>query len=529
MGLGTPAVGHAWVGRRGWAPGTVRGGVTYGCFVLRPGSVCSRAWYKGIHVGVGSPRMIRLGDSPLPSPGSHVGDRGARDGAVESWKDRTGRVLLGCGLASGAAILLGTVIPPAGSGALPPPESPGADASCRADAHLLPADQASGLGVRWSEPPHVSSLEERKEMEAWCRGVGPPLLHRPGPVPHPAADGKGLDGKGLSPSRPDAVAGLRTSAGVQEPGPDGDRVVVMAWNTHVGNGDLDGLLRDLRSGHLTGAPEEHFILLLQEVYRAGPTVPGAATSPTRSADRIGGNRGPGGDRSAGSIDRVARRHDLHLFYAPSMRNGRPGTEGTAGPEDRGNAILSTLPLHDPEVLELPLRNQRRTVASATVGWTGSDGARQRFRVASVHLDHRSAWGRLHRSLGADRAEQVDRVVDALRAHPHAVVGGDFNSWFGGQQEEGIQRMREAFPLPEAAPAASTLVPWIPLLNPLVDHLFFRLPEGWLAQYRVVDDPYGSDHRPLLGWIGTSGGDAPAPPFPAGDPPAAEGSGGGETS
>jgi hypothetical protein len=34
----------------------------------------------------------------------------------------------------------------------------------------------------------------------------------------------------------------------------------------------------------------------------------------------------------------------------------------------------------------------------------------------------------------------------------------------------------------------------------VDHLFFRLPDGWRAEAGVMDDGWGSDHRPVLGWV-----------------------------
>jgi hypothetical protein len=34
----------------------------------------------------------------------------------------------------------------------------------------------------------------------------------------------------------------------------------------------------------------------------------------------------------------------------------------------------------------------------------------------------------------------------------------------------------------------------------LDYLMFRLPDGWTADYRVLADTWGSDHRPLLGWL-----------------------------
>ena len=34
----------------------------------------------------------------------------------------------------------------------------------------------------------------------------------------------------------------------------------------------------------------------------------------------------------------------------------------------------------------------------------------------------------------------------------------------------------------------------------LDHLFFRLPDGWDAGYDVAGSTYGSDHYPLVGWM-----------------------------
>jgi hypothetical protein len=174
----------------------------------------------------------------------------------------------------------------------------------------------------------------RKTLDAWCRGVGP-VVHQSGPL-NPTAD---------SPS-------------VQGP------IVVASWNVNVGAGDLAPFVADLRAGQLSGGRRvEHFVLLLQEVLRTGDTVPpgGPAQSGAR---RI--------MRTPPRVDIVdfARESGLSLLYIPSMRNG---LDASAPAEDRGNAILSTMPLHAPMALELPFVRQRRVAVFATLGGWGDEG------------------------------------------------------------------------------------------------------------------------------------------------------------
>jgi endonuclease/exonuclease/phosphatase family metal-dependent hydrolase len=288
-----------------------------------------------------------------------------------------------------------------------------------------------------------------------------------------------------------------------------DRLPIVVWNVHLGAGAVDSLIADLRNGRITGSSETHFLLLLQEVSREMGGVPVAPSDDVRSADRIQPGSGQVGSMS---IERVAQRNDLHLVYVPSMRNGKPGDGGI--PEDRGNAILSSLPLRDVEAVEIPVEVQRRVVVAATVsGETATPGGGWSLRVATVHLDHRASWTRLHESLGANRARQAQRVVEAFAEEHAIVVAGDLNTWLRGNAEEAVRVLRESFPLPSKAPPEATYpVPGLP--DWTLDHLFARLPEGWSAEYRVLPESYGSDHRPLLGWVTfgpQGGGRGPAAP------------------
>ena len=161
------------------------------------------------------------------------------------------------------------------------------------------------------------------------------------------------------------------------PAPVVDRLAVMTWNVHVGSGNVADVVRRLRTGEFTGGePIEHFVLLLQEAYRRDTAVPAQIPRGFPAPDRIAARIGRGPD-----IGHAAKELGVALFYVPSMRNGIASVD----PEDRGNAILSTLDLRDPVVVELPMENQRRTAVVATVQAQARDGSPWVLRVANVHL------------------------------------------------------------------------------------------------------------------------------------------------
>ena len=318
--------------------------------------------------------------------------------------------------------------------------------------------------VEWRTPEEPAA---RDELDRWCRGVGQPVLFEPTAEP----------------------VGEAT-----------DRVAIVVWNTHVGAGRLDELVADLRSGRLAAEPVSDFVLLLQEVYQVRGDSPEPPPAELEGGDRIA----HGSERRLGSIDALASRLGLHLLYVPSMSNGRPGQAELS--EDRGNAILSTLPLDGLEALELPVQRQRRVAISATVRGASRSGASWSLRLVNVHLDHRSPWGRILRSFGADRAVQAERLIAAFRGEDRVAVGGDFNTWFGGLDEPAIRLMRSEFPRPVDLPDRGTVSAPAFLSDLVLDHLFFRVPEEWSVGYEIVPDMYGSDHRPLIGWIDFGAGD-----------------------
>jgi endonuclease/exonuclease/phosphatase family metal-dependent hydrolase len=267
------------------------------------------------------------------------------------------------------------------------------------------------------------------------------------------------------------------------------------WNAEVGHGRLAELIGDLRSGALMGEPVREFVLLLQEVHRAGSAVPDPVPEWAAVPRRTGYARAPG----RVDVVEVARREGLSLLYAPSMRNGHKGG-GLA--EDRGNAILSTLDLASPTALELPYERQRRVAVLASVEITNRAGEPFTLRFASVHLDNRARFGRIHRTFGAARAAQARALVAdvSITRSQAVVVGGDLNTWVPGADAAAVEVLRSELPMPAEPPSEGTHeLPW-PAPRLRLDHLFFRLPQGWRAQYRVADSTYGSDHHPLLGWI-----------------------------
>jgi endonuclease/exonuclease/phosphatase family metal-dependent hydrolase len=295
----------------------------------------------------------------------------------------------------------------------------------------------------------------RDTLDAWCRGVGPSVFEVP-------------------------ARSVRWTAG----GP----LAVVSWNVNVGAGDLAEFVSDLRAGRFSnGHRVEHFVLLIQEALRTGPMVPAPAPGQAGARRLL---RGP----TRTDVVAFARNAGLSLFYVPSMRNGRAND---AAPEDRGNAVLSTLTLADARAVELPFERQRRVAAVASVGDAGS---RDKVAVASVHFDpfvgRRKLW--LFGAAGA-RARQARALVRALPASPPLVVGGDLNTWLGS----GEPALAELTRMSGQRPRAEKGTFWT---GAVLDYLFFRVPDRWRPAYDRARSTYGSDHYPLVGWIGPT----PAP-------------------
>ena len=320
--------------------------------------------------------------------------------------------------------------------------------------------------VRWVEP---EARRDREALSRWCDTIGPILIQ-------PLA--------------------------VQPPAAPIDRLAIVTWNVHVGGGDVSDLVGRLRRGEFTGGtPIEHFILLLQEAYRRDPAVPSRVPrgfpAPSRIAAAVG--RAP-------DIANVARALGVSVFYVPAMRNGIAAIDA----EDRGNAILSTLDLHDLVVVELPMERQRRTAAVALLQGYASDGTPWKLRVGNVHLD--TALAITRGGPFAARRRQAHALIEALRTPEGlpTVLAGDFNTWWGAT-EPALNILRSAFP---QTPRTPNLKTWSgPLgIHAQLDYMFIRGPlEG--VQLQRLPSQFGSDHYPLLAVLDVGVRTADAPPQP----------------
>ena len=318
-------------------------------------------------------------------------------------------------------------------------------------ASLLVIAAVAGSGA---DPPihwlRVGADNEVRALGRWTAGVGPPFV----------------------------IAQPPERATSQVP-------VLVSWNTHVGAGDVDALVADLRSGKLTGHPVGSFVLLLQEAYRSGgdvPTTPAAGTS-WASAQR---------PRHAGiareDIVSITRRLNLAAFYVPSMRNGAPG----ATDEDRGNAILSTLALTDLTAIELPLERQRRVALEAAVTILPPGGSPTTVRLVCTHFTN-AVMHHLWILSESGRLRQARALARVLPADGPLVVAGDFNAWFG-YRDTAFKELAQVVPPASSDDRRATFG------RMRLDHVLARLPPGWRASVRRADSRYGSDHYPLVAII-----------------------------
>ena len=309
--------------------------------------------------------------------------------------------------------------------------------------HAIGRYDTVGLAnLSWFSPLNAT---DRSTLARWAAGVGPPIVR---------------------------------NAGTQESSST-DTLCVISWNTALGAGRVGELLASVRAVH-GNAP---IVLLLQEAFREGPEVP-SAKRPSVFAGRLGG-------KDSVEIEALAADLGMNLYYVPSMRNGAPWDTD----EDRGNAILSTLPLYELSALELPFERQRRVAIAATVSGTSSSGAQWRARLVSAHFDNtvgaKRGW-----ILGGGfaRVRQTRALLEFVGDHPSVILGGDLNTWFGFREAAYTEIVR-AFPDTDVTDRKATFMGLLRL-----DHLFFRLPDGWKGSFRRAESRYGSDHYPLVGTI-----------------------------
>jgi endonuclease/exonuclease/phosphatase family metal-dependent hydrolase len=397
------------------------------------------------------------------------------------------------------------------------PNGPVPTPTCRLTEPVSHGDER----VQW-----VIAAGDATELDAWCAAVGPAVVGNT--APWPSAGGlRGANGEAAheygeaapaygSSSGDDGHGALSASAAAAGPGASAwhgpwawpvpasgshvlpeppepvDSLLVVSWNIHVGGGDVRLFTEQLRSGMLTdGVPVRHFVLLIQEAYRSDVDMPDPGDA-GRGAARIAPDP-PTSERLP--IDELAQELGLSFVYVPSMRNGPVSADGSG--EDRGNAILSTLPLYDPVALELPVVRQRRVAVVAMVGGVTSGGSAWELQVASVHLENRGGRDLVGVS---GRAEQAAWLLQALPPAEHAVLGGDLNTWVQGANEPAKRVLRRRYPAtPSALPRGPTHASHLVVRGHL-DFLFARLAGGRMNDYDRAASAYGSDHFPVLAWV-----------------------------
>ncbi|HWB42765.1 MAG TPA: endonuclease/exonuclease/phosphatase family protein [Gemmatimonadales bacterium] len=274
------------------------------------------------------------------------------------------------------------------------------------------------------------------------------------------------------------------------PAAGGDGIVVVSWNVWIGRGRLLELVERHAAGELGVPGELPLVLLIQEALRRDDSVPPRSNGfAARDLARELGARG----RPTQDIVEVARRLGWNLRYVPSMRNGGERS-------DRGNAILTPLPLGPAVAVELPFALQRRVAVGADVSI-----ARWPIRLLSAHLDPRGPVG--YKWLGAAaRHRQMAHLLAGLE-DPTVILGADLN--LGRGRSEAAWRLLVEhdfeYGVPAAPPTWRHTYHSLPRL--VIDYLLVRNRRGAIRSSlvrRVDEDPrdrgpavFGSDHHPLL--------------------------------
>jgi len=262
--------------------------------------------------------------------------------------------------------------------------------------------------------------------------------------------------------------------------------VVVSWNVWVGRGRLLELVERLAAGEWGVPAGLPAVLLIQEAFRRDDSVPERSNgfAPRELVTRI---------RPRQDIVEVTRRLGWNLRYIPSMRNG-------AERSDRGNAILTPLPLGPATAIELPFVLQRRVAVGAAVTLGGRP-----IRLVSAHLEPRGPAG--YKWLGAaGRALQTAQLLADVE-DPTVVLGADLNLGRGRAERTWRLLVEAGFEsgVPPELPTWRHTYHALPRL--VLDYILVRN-RAWAirsARVRRVDedptdrgpDVFGSDHHPLV--------------------------------
>jgi endonuclease/exonuclease/phosphatase family metal-dependent hydrolase len=250
------------------------------------------------------------------------------------------------------------------------------------------------------------------------------------------------------------LAALALVAGCTAPQPGPQRITVMTYNIHHGEGmdkklDLERIARVIRAA-------EPDLVALQEL-------------------DSGAQRTNGIDEA----EDLARLTKMHGVFGPAMdfQGGK-----------YGDAVLSRFPIVSSQTLALPWRpggqSGRREPRVAVEVVTKIGGEDVVF--ISTHLDHTRE--------PSDRLEQANQINSAYRGDDRpTILAGDFNC------EPGSPPMRELSRVWTLASNADDS-PTSPADKPTtkIDHVLVKPSQRFrVVSAKVIDEPVASDHRPVV--------------------------------
>ena len=231
------------------------------------------------------------------------------------------------------------------------------------------------------------------------------------------------------------------------------------------------------------------VFLIQEAYREGPEVPTKLDGSASFASLIRSLR-PDGSRE--EMESIARRLGLHAYYVPSMRNGGPGCFCRRSRQRHPLHAAARRSRRDRAAVRAPAARRRCRDRGGRRQRPGRHGGSAWCRRISTTWSARDGCG----SPAASSAGPARPAASFRRSQDERslVLGGDLNTWFGFR-DSAYPRRRRAFRRTQVSDRRATFHGLLRL-----DHLFFRLDEGWRRGSSAPTTPTAPITIPLIGEI-----------------------------